>query len=245
VADYSSATRLIYSLSLIPAAFTTSIFPVLSKFFAEKNEAIGMLFNKSLKFMMVLGLPIACGTTLIADKIIAFVYGQEFFQGSLIGVFEGVPFSFSSVSLQLLAWFLLLSFFNAVLLTVLNAIEKERRSSIYLASSVVLNIVLNLVLIQPLGAIGAALASIFSEIVFLALAFNALSKAGLKTFSLAGLFSKPIVIALIMSAAVVLIRDWHILIVIPLAGIVYFLALLALRVIDSEDREIIKQVTGF
>ena len=87
---YSASYKIIEILLFIPIVYNTAIFPVLSKFYVSSNESIKLVYAKSIKYLIILGLPLAAGITILSNDIILILYQSEF-----------AP---SVITLQILIW---------------------------------------------------------------------------------------------------------------------------------------------
>nr|MBC8508683.1 flippase [Chloroflexota bacterium] len=67
---YSAAYKFIDVLIIIPVSINGAIFPLLSRQFVTSRDRLESTLRKSLKYQADVGLPIAVGTTLLADKFI-------------------------------------------------------------------------------------------------------------------------------------------------------------------------------
>ena len=66
VGIYNAAYKLIFVLMFIPSVFVVSLFPVMSKHFESAKDFVKMEYEKSVKYIFVIGMFI-------------FVYGLVFF----------------------------------------------------------------------------------------------------------------------------------------------------------------------
>ncbi len=233
VAYYSAATRLVNSLSLIPATITTSIFPVMALLFARKDNSLSLVIERISKYLLMIILPVAFGTTLLAARIIGFFYPAM----------PGNNFAPAALALQILVWFSVFGFVNLVFLNALNSTAFEKRNALIFGLTVLVNIIANLLLIPPFGFAGAAASMVISEAVFFILAYSAISKRLCKiNFFL--VTAKPFVAAIAMSAFIHLFFGLNLFLLAASAAVVYFIALLFLQAFDENDflvfRKIIK-----
>ena len=108
----------------------------------------------------------------------------------------------------------------------------------------VFNICLNLVLIPNFSVYGASIATVLSEILILILELYALKR--IKQLPDKGLIYDliKICIASIVLGIVLYILNLNIWTAMVISLIVYFIAILLLKTIDSEDKLIIKQILG-
>ena len=227
VGIYSAAYKLSEPLSLIPYAIMVSIFPIMSASFKSSKERLIKSYRLAIKYILILMLPIAMGTTLIADKIIFLIFGTEF--GGSVMV------------LQILIWALLFTSINSVLLELLLSINQQRLNAISIAICAIANVILNFFLIPMLSYNGAAIASVAATIILFGISFYFVSKY-LLLLRIQNVIIKSVISVLTMGAFIYYLRDVNIFLLVPLAGLVYLLALLVLRTFDREDIDIIKKI---
>ncbi|MBE3114353.1 MAG: flippase, partial [Actinobacteria bacterium] len=147
---YSAAYRLIEALMFIPATFAGAIYPVLSNFYVSSQESLKLIYKKSFKYLFIVGLPIAVGTTILAHKIILFIYKSGF--------------THSIIALQILIWTIPIIFLTYMFGTMLASINKQDLTLKILLLSMSLNVVMNLILIPRYSYIGASIATVITEL---------------------------------------------------------------------------------
>jgi O-antigen/teichoic acid export membrane protein len=225
---YNSAYRLLTSLLIIPFAFMGSVFPVMSRFYKESKDNLKQTFSHALRYLIIIALPIAMGTFLLSDRIIVRVYGGGFIE--------------ASIALQILVWGTALNFLNSALFNVLISMNKEKILTRILVSGIILNVILNYALIPKYSFAGASFATVASEAFFVVWAFYVVSKS-LHYFSIHKLTLKPIVASLAMAAFILYFREIITLfVIIPLAAVLYFAALIILKEFSEEDSKLIRKV---
>ncbi|MFC2060800.1 flippase, partial [Chloroflexota bacterium] len=190
---YSAAQRPIFATLFIPAIVTASIFPVISRYFISSRDGLVMAYEKTLKYLVMLAIPVGIGTTLVAGRIIPFLFGDGFDNSVIV--------------LQLLAWAVSLVFLITFTGHTLVSIDRQATAMRFSGIGALLNVVLNLSLIPSLSYTGAAIASIISVTLVLALQFGYLQKH-LKKVSLFKMIAKPLAAAVVMGAVVYLLDGW-------------------------------------
>lgn len=151
VGIYQSVFKLIALALLLPDVIMNTLMPVLSRLHHEGLErwtTLGHLMNKTL---LLLGLPIAFVLFVYAEQVIALVYGAKEFG-------EAVP---------VLRVFALVLFVRYAVETPALMLTTSRRQIARMAivvSAVVFNYALNAYLIPRDGTIGAAIASLITNI---------------------------------------------------------------------------------
>ncbi|MGP8321446.1 MAG: flippase [Methanosarcinaceae archaeon] len=224
---YSAAYRLTEPLAFIPAMLMISLYPVMSRFFISSENALKTSYEKSVKYLFCLGLPIAVGTTLLSDKIILLLYGE--------------PFLNSIIAIQILVWATLFRFLNYPLGTVLVSINKERLSLFTGSVCVFMNITLNLLLIPKFSYVGASIATVVTEATLFLLSYYFISKY-LCTLPVHKIAVKPSCACIIMGAFIFFFGSLSLVFLIPMAGILYFAVLHLTKFFSEDDISMLKEL---
>lgn len=229
---YNVAYRLILVLLFIPSVYFSSVFPLMSKLFNTSENSLGFIFERSLKYMIIMAVPIGVGTTLLADKIILFIFGSDF-----------VP---AAIALKILIWSNVFIFMSLPFGTLLNSMNKQIVTTKLTAMGAVLNIVLNLFLIPNYSYIGASVTTVITELVVLLAAvylfmnsesqLNPLSKDKIVNLS------KVIVSCLTMVIFIELFNSANLLLLIIASSLIYFISFYLIGGVDNEDLKIIQNL---
>lgn len=75
---YNATYKLISVLTLFYSAYITVIFPVMSKFFKNNANLLLISFEKSIKYLMIIMIPIAVATMFYSLYIIQLIYGHGY-----------------------------------------------------------------------------------------------------------------------------------------------------------------------
>lgn len=229
VGVYNGAFRLFLAVLFVPQVFSSAVFPTMSKFYVTSHDSLRTAFHKFLKYMVILSVPMAVGTTLLADRIIAFMTAEKY-----------ATFSGSVLVLQILIWAAVFIFLSNAYGAMASASNMQRTAMRIAGICMVLNIILNLVLIPFYSYDGAAVATLLTELVSLLLYVRVCEGAG---FGLAaGIFPDTVKVALAslaMAAFILLLRDLNLLLLVAMAAIVYLVTLYLLRGLDRDDVQIL------
>ena len=230
VGIYSAAYTLSHTLLLIPTALVMSLFPIMSKAFKSSKERLIKTYRLGIKYILIITLPIATGTTVLADKIIFLIYGIEF--------------AASVTVLQILIWAIVFSSVNLVLINLLISMDKQKLNSLSISLCAAINIILNFILIPTLNYNGAAIATVVTKTVLFGASFYFIAKH-LQVLPMHKIVIRPVIGGLIMGAFVYYFIDANIALLVPLAAAVYLVALLALKTFTMEDIDIVKKIMKF
>lgn len=162
VAWYSAAFKLIEGTFFIPSIFIGTLFP----FLCETNEdsrisdSSHLLFKRSALFLLVISVMLAVIFSLWPEKIIHFLYGDQYLA--------------ASNSLIILAWALVFIFLNELFLYVFLSVEKQKTVFLFMLISLLAYVVLCFLLIPAYGAVGSAWTLVITQIILFSLNFSAI-----------------------------------------------------------------------
>ncbi len=112
--------------------------------YAEDPESLPQVVWQSIKYLLIVCLPIAVGGTILADRIIITLYEEAFA--------NSIPV------LQVILWALPSLFLLELLGRVANTLNLERPAARVNVINAGLTVILNLILVPTMGILGAALA---------------------------------------------------------------------------------------
>lgn len=224
---YNAAYKIIDALVVIPAITVVALFPAMSKLFRESRNTLQVVFEKVFFYLFSIAIPICVGITLLADRIILFVYKEQFLD--------------SVIALQILVWTLAFLFLNHLMGYLLNSIDRQKSFTLVTFAAAIVNVSLNLVLIPIYSYKGSSAATVITEIFSFALLFYFSRKNNYRVnlFSMAW---KPISAAAAMAAFLLMFRSLHIFVLIPLCALVYFAFLFLIKAIGKDEIFLIKNL---
>ena len=188
----------------------------------------GTVIQRAIRYSVILLLPIGVGVTLLSDRLIAIIFGSGFTN--------------SSGALQLLIWTGILAFFNFFYITVMEATDKQRKATILLGIGAGANTILNLLLIPKFSLIGAATATVITQLVCFMVGYYIVCR-GLETQPLTKIILRPLVASLLMGAFVFYLQGLNIVLLIFSAAVLYFIVLYLLKGFSREDWEMLKDIS--
>lgn len=226
---YSAAYRLVFVLSFIPTTFLMAIYPIMSKCYVSKDDALKLMFERSFKYLLIIAVPIGVGITSLASKIILFSYGPNY-----------AP---STIALQILVWSEVFIFLNSVFGNLLNAINKQIVVAKQTMFASLLNIMLNLVLITKFSYIGASIATVITNCFSFIFLFIFIYQNGYGFSSKIVVdLSKVLAASSIMYAFIHILNDMNLVILIILSMCVYFFTIYLLKIMDDTDLQLFKKL---
>ena len=161
---YGAAYKFVELSHLITAAIGISFFPPLARFVASGDPRVHRLIQKSFDVLIAVAAPIALLMFALSSEIIAVTAGAEFVE--------------AATALELLAPVVLFSFANTLLVRVLLASNHDRTLLALALSTLLLNVVLNLIFIPAYGFRAAAVVLVVCEAIRLIAAVFAVRRLG-------------------------------------------------------------------
>lgn len=225
---YKSAYNIITVFTTFFVVYQAVIFPVMSKFFKESQNLIKISYELSIKYLLLIIIPISAIIFFYARPIVDLIYSNQY--------------SLASTPVQILIWTVLFLFINGAASVLLNAINQEKTvTKIYIIAAL-FNVCLNLILIPVYSYDGAAIATVISEILITILTLYFMSKTNYKP----DLSLLKSVIKLVICGIILIIILYNIKVslylAIPIGLAVYLLSLFLTKSIDEQDKYIIKEL---
>lgn len=234
VGIYAVAFKAAFALQFLPLAFSASLYPAFSNYFASSKESLDKLFNKSMYWLIFASLPLAGGVIAIADKVIVPVFGAQYGE--------------SILPLQILMSSAVFSFLCFPVGALLNACGRQGRHTFNLGLTALFSVVVNLILIPMFGYNGSAIANFFSYLFLFTLDIYVAKRViDYDRKFLLVTFLKALISCLAMVTIVWLIKDYlHFVFVIPIGvaiymGFAYLFKLFSLGSIRDFSVEMIKR----
>lgn len=225
VGQFSAGYRLMDLITFIGGGILTAIYPTLSRMFHHARENFQLLIDKGVQYTLMGYLPVALLVHVLSTKILTLFYGPDF-----------LP---AATGLRILIWIILpytLAKLFANSLIIAGRPNLDLRVNVY---RLVWNLVLNYILIERMGMVGACIATLISITASVVLQVYYLRTVVRPTLRFAQMF-KPIAATLVMLLVLNLTGEWHVIPQLLLAVVVYLGALLLLKPFNTEDRRMLE-----
>jgi O-antigen/teichoic acid export membrane protein len=154
VGYYTTGYRLFSIAQVVPKSFNTSIYPVFSKLFHNAPESFQKASSLSIRYILVVMLPMAAGIEGLAEPLVQLLFGRDFLPAASV--------------LKLVIWTLVPYGIVRVLASGLFASNRQVIDMKVNLMALATNIALNLLLIPRFGMRGCAWATLLSMWLFLA-----------------------------------------------------------------------------
>ena len=201
----------------------------MANFYEKSQNSLKFLFERSIKYMVIFGIPVATGITLLANKIVLLVYGVSYFP--------------SVIALQILIWSVPLIFIDSAFSYLFSSMNKQSTVAKILGIVAFFNILLNIILIPFYSYIGASIVMIVSDLIASTLMMFVLSSTQFKVpFGLLRDVVKVIISSMAMLIPLILLNNLNLVIIILISALVYIITFISLRGLDEEDIKIIRNI---
>ncbi len=159
---YTAAQRPIQLAMAVPSIIAIGTFPAISRFTIGYPKQLKLLLEHTLTIVMLMALPMATGIIILNRQIIDVLYGADYLMASNV--------------LILFALSLLITFPAAIIGYAILAYDLQKRLIIPTTTGALLNVLLNVFLITKIGIVGAAIATLISQLVIQSWAYYYLQK---------------------------------------------------------------------
>ncbi len=222
---YNVAYGLVQSIPFFFTGFSKAILPSLSKTYVFDPIEVNRWYRTSIKFILIVSLPIAVGGMILSIPLIRFLYTDEY-----------LP---SAIALKVLIWdipFLMFTSFGGNITTIVN---EERAAARIYGINTLANVILNLIAIPRFGVIGASLVTVVTDFVG-ALQFHFFLKRKMDLPDITGILIRAVAASTIMGLIIWKLPNWNLFLLIGLGALIYGIALVVSGVITRDEWSMIR-----
>ncbi len=231
---YNAAQKLTNAFTLLIAgSLSSALYPSLSYYFIRSKKELGEIFTQAVFYLMLVTVPLVFGLLILAKPIILFIYGDGY--------------SPAITTLTILSCSIPFMFLDFIMVSLLNACEKQKINTLIHGFGVGLFIVLNLILIPLFSHLGAAL-SVFGglAIIFTLEVYWTKKIVQIKKEYLLKKIGFICLSGLIMGLALFLIKDRiHVLFSVVLSILIYIAFAFVFDLIQKKEILFLKEVLHF
>ena len=227
---YQAAYKPFEALLFVPVSMLNVVYPVLAIYFRESRATLVGGVERFYRLLLLLGWPASVGTVVLAP-----------------GLARVLAYDQSAPALAILGGGIVLMFVNNAFIGTLNAIDRQVDMTRTTIACFAVNLVLNLVLIPPFGYIGAAWATVVTELVLGALCWWLVGRH-LFTLPLFRLSWRILLAGVVMGVALLPFHQVRGLL--PVAGLVvagtavYAVAIVALRAVHADELRMLRRAAA-
>ena len=228
VGHFAIPAKVVTSLAqIIPGAFAAVMYPMFSYAYANQNTTLTQTFTRACTYLLIISLPLTVGIITLLPQAMSLVWPAYL---------DVIP-NFFIMTLALP--FIFLAFPTGYLL---NATNRQGKNTMNRGVMTALAIILNLILIPRYGFLGAGITFLATSVVVLGLDFYWTRKViEIETKKIGLVILKSAVSILGMTLLLLGLREQlHLLLLIPLGAITYFVILFGLKGFSLHDLHFLK-----
>ena len=226
---YAAAYQLLRGVRIIPNVLCNPLGPAISQVYGGRGiEGALLLFRRTLKYLVVLAVPIAFYSTVLSKPIINLLYGTQY--------------AASTPAFQILIWATLFIFAEQAGYTLLDNVDRRGFTVWVFGIALTVNVGLNFILIPQYGYMAAAISTVISEGIAFLMLYGFLLRQRWKVGI--GRVVMGSVSAGLLSATLLLFAKGRVVLAIPLvilALTIYVLILWVMRIWELEEMEVARK----
>ena len=220
---YSIPNKITFAFQFVPLALVAALYPRMSEAFVCDKKHLKYLFEVSMKYLIIIALPVSIGLGVLAPEVILTIYTSEY--------------AASILPLQILLASLIFAFLDFPIGALLNGCNRQATQTTIMGTAMVVNVAANFLMIPIWGVVGAALAALVGNIVLMVGGYIFVPKiVKINHTKLLGILLSTLFIAVIMGAVVLwakLVIPWYFTIL--LGAVVYLGGLFLVRLVTLRD----------
>ncbi|HRA67210.1 MAG TPA: flippase [Caldilinea sp.] len=228
---YSAAYNLARSLLFFFDGISVAMVPTLSRAYLTDTHLVQRWYFRSVKVILLMGLPIATGSTIIALPLFLFLYGDQYLPAVL--------------AFQIIVWDVPLLLFTSFCGNMTTVVGQERAAARIYFSAAIANVILNLLLIPTFSLYGAAVATLLTDLAA-AVQFYWVLGRRLELPNLSSIAAR-VALSCGSMAAILLVLQWAgaaLWVLIPAGMVVYLVMVLLTQILDEEERRLVVRVVN-
>jgi O-antigen/teichoic acid export membrane protein len=226
---FHGAYKMIQSLMFLAEGATRAIFPLFSRYATTSKESLQQGYEKSFKFLILIGLPFGIFFSYFSKPVITLILGKAFVDATPV--------------LQIFGWVLALMFLNNLMQKMLIVGGKQSYIITATVISLFVNITLDVILISRWSYVGASFATLVSEIVMFGLAFYFVFKH-VSYIPISKVALKPIFASITTCVILFYIYQINIYMAVSCGILIYAVTLYLIKTFTQGEISIFKQLIG-
>nr|MBU0722440.1 flippase [Patescibacteria group bacterium]MBU1663581.1 flippase [Patescibacteria group bacterium]MBU1933888.1 flippase [Patescibacteria group bacterium]MBU2007838.1 flippase [Patescibacteria group bacterium]MBU2233809.1 flippase [Patescibacteria group bacterium] len=224
VGIYQIPFKIIFALQFLPLAFIASLFPALSSYWQNNREQLAITFERAVKYLIIISLPVSIGGIILADKIMV--------------IFKS-DYSDAILPLQITMAAVIFMFLNFPAGSLLNACDRQKINTINMGIILIASVILNLILIPRYQAIGASLTVLLTNLLMFILSMSVVSQITKYDYKkiIVMLIKSLLAVAVMGAVGYYLKNQVNFILTVILSAVSYFIALYIFKGFSKQDVE--------
>ena len=224
---YNAAYSLVFATIVLSNVVNTALYPSLTRQAASNADRLPMIYARTLRYLLIVSLPIAVGGYLLAHQIIPFLFESDYA--------PAIP------GLRMLIWVVPLMFLSEFLGYAILVDGREGNIVRAVLVSTSLNVLANLLLVPRWGYMAAAAMTVFTEFVLVA-QYLYVSRQWIAKANWKFILVRPLIAVGVMAAVILALHELPLLVKIATGAAVYAGMLIALRVLGHGELNLLRSI---
>ncbi len=216
---YNAAYNLVFSAVMFSNVLNTALYPSLSRAAMNGSPQLPRIYERALRYLLLVSLPIAVGMSALAPQIVPWLFKNAYA--------PTIP------ALQIVIWVVPLMYASEFLGYVVIINGKEHAAMRSVLTSTTINVASNLIFIPMFGFLAAAVMTVVTEMVLVG-QYVWLLRGPLRQMHWQPVI-RTVLAVLAMGAVILVLREMSVFIVAPLGALVYGGLLFALGVVGGDE----------
>lgn len=224
---YAAAQKVVQVLYVLPAILATAIFPTISRYVAENDNArIKNIIQKGLVMVFMIAIPIVVGGIILAKSLTLFLYKEEYLS--------------SVISFRILLLTVLLAFPGIIIGNLGLAYNRQKDFAKYVGLAAFANAVGDAIFIPIFGIAGSAAVTVAAQLITNGFQWRLIKK--INNFYTFRYLKKITAAACLMGIATLILDYWgvHVILNIGISALIYLVMLYMFK--ESALQELIMTV---
>jgi O-antigen/teichoic acid export membrane protein len=219
VGIFSAANKIVFYLLMVDRVLAPLLLPALTRWQGISLEVLSRRSSDVLRLLMLIGLPVAVGGTILATPIVTAVFGVEYVAAADV--------------FRVFVWYFILTIMSSVYTNSLLALGHSKAYGGAMLISAAASIVSVTFLTLWFGYLGTAFAIVFSEGITLAVLHAKLKSFG--AVAVTPSVTKIFAACALMAVVVILLSSLHFAIVIFIGTLAYAVFVVMFKIVKREE----------
>ncbi len=226
---YNAAYNLARSLLFFFDGISVAMVPTLSRAYLTDTVLVKHWYYRSVKVILLMGLPIATGSMIVALPLFQFLYGEQYLPAVL--------------AFQIIVWDVPLLLFTSFCGNMTTVTGDERAAARIYFSAAIANVILNLLLIPRFSLNGAAAATLATDLAA-AIQFYWVLGRKLDLPNMSSIALRVLASCAVMAGVLLALREAYngLLVMIPVGMLVYAAMVGVTRLLDEEEISMLRRL---
>ena len=219
VGIFSAASKIVFYLLMVDRVIAPLLLPALTRWQGVSPDVLSNRMGETMRWLMLVGMPIAVGGTLLAQPLVALVFGTEYIPAADV--------------FRIFIWYFFLTIFNSVYSNAFIALGRYKTYGYMMFASAAIYVVAVTIFTMSFGYMGTAFGIILSEGVTLLILHFQMKK--ICTLTVPKGLGKVILSSVLMALAVELTSAVNVLLVTLVGAAVYGVSMIAIRAVTTRE----------